>query len=158
MPWMEKKIFTGLCWANLLESESLKNQDVDKVNIVCLLWQDEKKIQEKQCTYYVTLRRVRVTTVAVSKRQILIFFNRYTVHSDIDTVHSPTNSLSLDLERFKIHTNVAHTCFGLRPSSGSLYWAWLKLYSAQHTTHKSLKDMLPHYRIIQGYSKWLSWF
>jgi hypothetical protein len=22
----------------------------------------------------------------------------------------------------------APTCFGLRPSSGSLYWAWLKLY------------------------------
>jgi hypothetical protein len=38
----------------------------------------------------------------------------------------------LNLERFKIHikihTNVAPTCFGLRPSSGSLYWAWLKLY------------------------------
>jgi hypothetical protein len=34
----------------------------------------------------------------------------------------------LNLERFKIytkiHTGVAPTCFGLRPSSGSLYWDW----------------------------------
>jgi len=28
----------------------------------------------------------------------------------------------------KIHTNIAPTCFGLRPSSGSWYWTWLKLY------------------------------
>ena len=38
----------------------------------------------------------------------------------------------LNLEKFKIyikiHTNIALTCFGLRPSSGSLYWTWLKLY------------------------------
>jgi hypothetical protein len=27
-----------------------------------------------------------------------------------------------------MHTNIAPTCFGLRPSSGSLYWTWLKLY------------------------------
>jgi hypothetical protein len=27
----------------------------------------------------------------------------------------------LNLERFKIYTNIAPTCFGLRPSSGSLY-------------------------------------
>jgi hypothetical protein len=37
----------------------------------------------------------------------------------------------LSLEMFKIytriHTNIAPTCFGLRPSSGSLYWARLKL-------------------------------
>jgi hypothetical protein len=37
----------------------------------------------------------------------------------------------LNLERFKIytriHTNIAPTCFGLQPSSGSLYCAWLKL-------------------------------
>jgi hypothetical protein len=40
----------------------------------------------------------------------------------------------LKLERFKIytkiHTNIApiYTYLGFRPSSGSLYWAWLKLY------------------------------
>jgi len=28
----------------------------------------------------------------------------------------------------KIHTNIAPTCFGLRSSSGSWYWTWLKLY------------------------------
>jgi hypothetical protein len=28
----------------------------------------------------------------------------------------------------KIHINIAPTCFGLRPSSGSLHWTWLKLY------------------------------
>jgi hypothetical protein len=34
----------------------------------------------------------------------------------------------LNLEKFKIyikiHIKVAPSCFGLRPSSGSLYWAW----------------------------------
>jgi hypothetical protein len=43
----------------------------------------------------------------------------------IDTVHSPTNALLLNLEEFKIyikiHINIAATCFGLRPSSGSVY-------------------------------------
>jgi hypothetical protein len=34
----------------------------------------------------------------------------------------------LNLERFKIYTNIAPTCFSLGPPSGSLYWAWLKLY------------------------------
>jgi hypothetical protein len=34
----------------------------------------------------------------------------------------------LSLERFKMYTNIAPICFGLRPSSGSLYLAWLKLY------------------------------
>jgi len=38
----------------------------------------------------------------------------------------------LNFEKFKIyikiHTNIAPTYFGLRPSSGSLYWTWLKLY------------------------------
>jgi len=38
----------------------------------------------------------------------------------------------LKLEKFKIyikiHTNIAPTCFGLRRSSGSLYWTWLRLY------------------------------
>ena len=28
----------------------------------------------------------------------------------------------------KIHINIAPTCFGLLPSSGSLHWTWLKLY------------------------------
>jgi hypothetical protein len=35
----------------------------------------------------------------------------------------------LNLERFKIYTrihiNIASTCFGLRPTSGSWYCAWL---------------------------------
>ena len=47
-------------------------------------------------------------------------------------VHSPTNVLLLNLEHIKvdikIHINVAPTCFGLRPSSGTLYRAWLKLH------------------------------
>ena len=45
---------------------------------------------------------------------------------------SPTYALLLNLEKFKIYIkrriNIAPTCFGLRPSSGSLYRAWLKLY------------------------------
>jgi hypothetical protein len=45
--------------------------------------------------------------------------------ADFKTDHSPTNALLIKLGRFKlytiIHMNFAPTCFGLRPSSGSLY-------------------------------------
>ena len=55
-----------------------------------------------------------------------------TVHFDISTVHSPTNALFYFEKQIKIyikiHINIAPTCFGLRPSSGSLHWTWLKLY------------------------------
>jgi len=54
------------------------------------------------------------------------------MHSAICIVHSSTNTHLLNLEKFKIyikiHTNIAPTYFGLRPSSGSLHWTWLKLY------------------------------
>jgi hypothetical protein len=47
------------------------------------------------------------------------------------TRHSPTNALFIKLGRFqlytRIHINFAPTCFALRPSSGSLYWSWVKL-------------------------------
>jgi len=60
-------------------------------------------------------------------------FYRCTVHSDICRVHSPTNALLLIFKEhikiyIKIHINIAATCFGLRLSSGSLHWTWLKLY------------------------------
>jgi len=55
-----------------------------------------------------------------------------TVHFDICTVHSPTNALFYFKEHIKlyikIHINIAPTCFGLWPSTGSLHWTWLKLY------------------------------
>jgi len=47
-------------------------------------------------------------------------------------VYSPTNALLLTFKKFKIYIkipiNIAATCCGLRPSSESLYRAWLKLY------------------------------
>jgi len=46
--------------------------------------------------------------------------------------HSPTNALFYLKKHvkiyIKIHINIASTCFGLRSSSGSLHWTWLKLY------------------------------
>jgi hypothetical protein len=56
----------------------------------------------------------------------------------------------LNLERFKIHTNIAPTFFGLRLSSGNLYWAWshykkrnlTQSHSAQQTTHTPLSLIL----------------
>ena len=55
-----------------------------------------------------------------------------TLNCNVHIVHSPNYALLLNLEKFKIyfkrHINIAATCFGLRPSSGSLYRAWLKLY------------------------------
>jgi len=55
------------------------------------------------------------------------YFYCCTVHSDIlvCTVHSPTNELSYFIKLIKIyikiHINIVSTCFGLRPSSGSLH-------------------------------------
>ena len=50
-------------------------------------------------------------------------------------VHSPINALFIKLGKvwihLKIHIIIASTCFGLRPSSGSLYRAWLKLHSVK---------------------------
>ena len=47
-------------------------------------------------------------------------------------VHSPTNPLFIKHRKLqiyiKIHIIIAPACFGLRPSSGSLYRAWLKLH------------------------------
>ena len=47
-------------------------------------------------------------------------------------VHSPTNALFIKLGKVqiyvKIHIIIAPTYFGLRPSSGNLYRAWLKLH------------------------------
>jgi len=52
--------------------------------------------------------------------------------SEICRVHSPTNALFYFKKHIKIymkiHINIATTCFGLRPSWGSLQWTWLKLY------------------------------
>ena len=47
--------------------------------------------------------------------------------------------LSLESSKIyiKIQIKIAPTSLGLRPSSGSLYWAWLKLY---RVIHKSLRD------------------
>jgi len=65
----------------------------------------------------------------------------------------------------KIHIIIAPTCFGLRPSSGSLYRAWLsytsvktfskitsfifvQTVSAQQTAHTSFHEMLPNLHTI----------
>jgi hypothetical protein len=54
-------------------------------------------------------------------------FYRLTVHFDIYRVHLPTNALLLTQKSFKIyikiHTEFSPTCFGLRPSAGSLHWS-----------------------------------
>jgi len=59
------------------------------------------------------------------------------VHFDICRVHPPTNALFYLKKKhikiyIKIHINIASTRFGLRPSSGSLHWTWLKLYLCQN--------------------------
>ena len=63
---------------------------------------------------------------------IYLFFYCCTVHFGICRVHSPTNARFYFKKHIKIyikiHINIAPTCFGLRPSSGSPHWTWLKLY------------------------------
>jgi len=52
---------------------------------------------------------------------------------DNEKTNSLTNKCTFKFEKrikiyIKIHINIAPTCFGLRPSSGSLHWTWRKLY------------------------------
>ena len=59
-------------------------------------------------------------------------FYCYTVHFDIcKFTHQQINFFYLKKHvkiYIKIQINIAPTCFGLRPSSGSLHRTWLKLY------------------------------
>jgi predicted P-loop ATPase len=59
--------------------------------------------------------------VNLYKEQMQNFTNKFTLY----TIHSPKNALLVNLEEFKIykkiHINIAPTCFGLQPPSGSLY-------------------------------------
>jgi len=65
------------------------------------------------------------------KRCHLTFIFAPCILESIQFIHQQMHCL-LNLEKFKIyiqiHTNIAPTCFGLRPSSGGLYWTWLMLY------------------------------
>ena len=71
-------------------------------------------------------------TMKISTRLYLNSANWKMPKCHLYIVHSPPNALLLNLEKFKInikiHINIAPTCFGLLPSSGSLYRAWLNLY------------------------------
>ena len=82
-----------------------------------------KKIRKKN-----NICKLKVFHVRALINNSLSNINKCTIY----IVHSPTYALLLNLEMFKIyvkrHINIAPTCFGLRPSSGSLYRAWLKLY------------------------------
>jgi hypothetical protein len=70
-------------------------------------------------------RIVAYSSSEIELTKCALFFCCCTVHSDVYTVHSPTNALLLNLEKFKIyikiHINVAPTCLSPRPSSGRLY-------------------------------------
>jgi hypothetical protein len=84
------------------------------------------------CTKFEIIRIYKIT----KKRSGKLLLIRHLLHlMFFHTVHSPTNALLLNLEEFKIyikiHINIAPTYFGLRPSSRSLYWAWLKLILKQ---------------------------
>ena len=75
-------------------------------------------------------RRSGPTSKPLASNMPMSFFYCCTVHFDICRIHSPTNAL-FNLKNIKIyikiHKNIAPICFGLRPSSGSLHWTWLKL-------------------------------
>jgi hypothetical protein len=87
-------------------------------------------------THFTEEREKNIGSSYLSKTSVFFLIcwsTQYTVNSvKRKTNHSPTNALFIKLGRFKlyiiIHMIFAPTCFGLRPSSESLYWAWLKLY------------------------------
>jgi hypothetical protein len=64
---------------------------------------------------------------------VTFFLNRFSVHLDIiEVFHSPTDALFIILENskiyIKIYIKIAATCFGPRPSSGSLQLSLVKLH------------------------------
>jgi hypothetical protein len=81
-----------------------------------------------------TIKIIRGTALSVYKLLAIFLYPRLiTLRQQSKSIlftHQQMHYL-LNLGRFKmyprIHTNIAPTCFGLRPSSGSLYFAWLKL-------------------------------
>jgi len=78
------------------------------------------------------------------------FTNRCTVHLDIIKVfYLPTDAFISVLENIKIHVKIfiknAPTCFGLRPSTGSLHMSlmdyvvvWQHAAACCHTTAQSI--------------------
>ena len=79
-------------------------------------------------TYY---SRISCTLYLVESYRFIFNFYRCTVHYGVYIVHSPTIAPFIKLGEVELYTRIhiiiAPTCFGLRPSSGSLYRAWLKL-------------------------------
>jgi hypothetical protein len=96
----------------------------------------------------ITVRSVDITMLSPTKVPVIKFYC-CTVHSEIHIVHSTTNALLLNLERFKIYTiihiNIAPTCFGLRQNENS--------HSAQHTTQTPLQDMLPQHHVTYNFTE-----
>ena len=84
-----------------------------------------------KCITFPYCDALNTLTVYLTGRSTSIFIVAPCFLKSIYFTHQQMHYL-LNLQKFKIyikiHTNIAPTCFGLRPSSGSLYWTWLKLY------------------------------
>jgi hypothetical protein len=105
-----------------------------------LLYGESKILLEHMCNILVIVEKdacqcyyimdVYMIIILSDNCQLPIFIVAPCILKSILLTHQQMHYL-LNLERFKIytriHTNIALTCFGLRPSSGSLYWAWLML-------------------------------
>jgi hypothetical protein len=80
---------------------------------------------DDRCCIRETSRRGCDTTIANFYRLHRAFWNLYSSLTNKCTIYWTWKSLKFTL---KYKQNIAPTCFGLRSSSGSLYWVWLKLY------------------------------
>ena len=102
-------------------------------NSVCISIKIKRFLTRQAVAQHNKLIQQRFLFLPLKYPNVFFFFFKFcTVQFDICTVHSPTNALFYFKKHIKIYIkiyiNIAPTCFGLRPSSGSLHWTWLKLY------------------------------
>jgi hypothetical protein len=139
---------------------------------------DQYFIWAKTAVLHILLQTITTKLLPIQRNKtwnilcLTVKCSLFTVHCSLFTVHCSLFTHQqmpclLNLEQFKIYikiyTNIAPTCFGLRRSSGSLYWAAVlfctahnthatprhaatltQSHSALHTTHTPHQDMLPH--------------
>ena len=79
-------------------------------------------------TFFVECMSLKsVTTINYANTMVLVSLTRY-MYSSLTKKCIYINLKTHIKIYVKIHINIASTCFGLRPSSGSLHWTWSKLY------------------------------
>ena len=126
--------------------------------LFCLMFTELNSVHGRSAVLHVCARYIIKTSTNIGLHRP-IFLSLHRSLWNLCIVHSPTNAILLNLEKFKIyikrHINIAPTCFGLQPSSGSLYKAWQNYVSFKTLSKitslyimRRCGSTLPHLRMI----------